>query len=154
MVAMLAREGFEVQRTALRGQGLVDFAVGGIHALVVVELSRLGEVGLRGLAAMSRQRLPRATVLLLPGGLAGPTAADLGIEAVLEERDVAGLREVARTWSGVTSGTRVGGGRVGGAAERDGEDEGAVGVDEVAGMGARDAARDREAEAVAAPPVE
>lgn len=93
IVAMMMTEGWVVQRTPVRGQALLGVGRGGGHDLLVVELSRVGEVGLRGLRAMAADR---ATVLLIPRGLGGPSATTLGIAAVLGEEDIAGLRTVLR----------------------------------------------------------
>lgn len=101
IVALLMAEGWVVQRTAARGQALLAAGQDGDHVLVVVELSRVGEVGLRGLRGMA---VDRATVLLLPGGLGGPSASDLGVVAVLAEEDIAGLRAVLRDAAPVRSG--------------------------------------------------
>lgn len=101
VVALLVAEGWVVQRTAARGQTLLASGRAGEHTLVVVGLSQVGEVGLRGLREMAAAR---ATVMLLPGGLGGPSATDLGIAAVLAEEDIAGLRAVLRDTVPVRSG--------------------------------------------------
>lgn len=98
IVALLVDEEWVVQRTAARGQALLAAGRDGGHTLVVAELSRVGEVGLRGLRGMAADR---STVLLLPGGLGGPSASDLGVVAVLAEDDIGGLRAVLRDTAGV-----------------------------------------------------
>lgn len=149
-LAMLAEERYDVERTAARGQDLVARVEVGRQALVVVELSRLGEVGLRGLADIARAQRHGATVLLLPGGLEGPSAAHLGVEAVLEERDVAGLRGVARD---VAARSPTSGGRPVPVAGQP-QGEGPVAVEQVAAVGHGHPTGDGQPETAAAPTVE
>lgn len=94
VVAVLVGIGAEVATTEVRGRGLLETLVHRHLDVLVVELSRLGEVGLRGLAETARRCPQVVTVLLLPGGLGGPGAASLGIAGVLVESDLAGLRDL------------------------------------------------------------
>lgn len=93
--AVLDGLGAEVATTEVRGQRLLATIAERRLVVVVVELSRLGEAGLRGLSRTARQCPGVCIVLLLPGGLGGPAASTLGIAGVLVETDVAGLRALA-----------------------------------------------------------
>ena len=95
VVAVLARLGAAVVATADRGDPLLRILEERMDDLVVVELSRLGSAGLAGLVRTAGRLPTTGVVLLLPGGLGGPSSASLGIAAVLDESDVVGLRTVA-----------------------------------------------------------
>lgn len=109
VVRALEGLGMHVEWTPARGRPFLREARSFAPRIVVVELSRLGEPGLVGLSHLARSLADTGVVLLLPGGLGGPTAEALGLAAVLQEDDVRGLRAVAATCLGAErSGAQAG----------------------------------------------
>lgn len=103
----LEQAGMHVDVTEDRGQPLLSQIRAAPPRLLVVELSRLGEAGLVGLASLARALPSTAVVLLLPGGIGGPAAEVLGLSGVVEETDVPAVRAVARALVGPGSRPRT-----------------------------------------------